>query len=280
MTNLGKPSNQNLVSEILSLPLSVPYHEHEPATSFLSRIAALHGAVSVQDFAHDINFPYKDLICGEPHTFQHLALLGGCDVDQLIASSIRNLGRNTFRLRDEIATTQTMKRTHIRICPCCILKDTDSTEEIWRAWQRIHWQFVSVRICKLHGCSLITLPINSHANYGYDFAAQLRNHWHIVENTTPTSQAQTEFEVYLINRILGIKSNKYLDQLELNIVSHCCEALGFILTKGASANVGKSPDYEQANYGQLGFEVFQNGPPAVQSTLPCCSKHVTKTISF
>ncbi|MEY8829645.1 TniQ family protein [Sedimentitalea sp. XS_ASV28] len=116
------------------LPLKVAYHPLEPATSLMSRLAARHGAASSTDFCRDIGFPYKSLLRGDRDAIEHLARLAGCDADALGRVSIHNLGRNALRLRDEVATTHTLHRSRIRICPDCILPDAVRADaEAWRA---------------------------------------------------------------------------------------------------------------------------------------------------
>lgn len=101
------------------LPLTVVHHPLEPATSLISHLAARHGAASSTDFCRDIGLPYKTLLRGDRAAIEQLARLAGCDADALARISIRNLGRNALRLRDEIATTHTLHRSRIRVCPGC-----------------------------------------------------------------------------------------------------------------------------------------------------------------
>lgn len=115
------------------LPLRVRHHPLEPATSLISRLAARNGVVSVTDFCRDIGFPYKALLRGERHAIVQLSRLAECDAEALWRVSIRNLGQNALRLRDERATTHTLHRSKVRICPDCIRQDAGPAAEAWRA---------------------------------------------------------------------------------------------------------------------------------------------------
>lgn len=83
--------------EFTPLPLTVPHHPLEPATSLISRLAARNGVASVTDFCRDIGFPYKALVRGDRNAIVQLARLAGCDVDALCRFSVRNLGRECHR---------------------------------------------------------------------------------------------------------------------------------------------------------------------------------------
>lgn len=119
------------------LPLAVPHNTYEPATSLISRLAARNGVGSTLEFCQDVRFPYPDLIAGRDNALALLSQLAGCNEAVLKDASIRNLGRNSFRLRNEVATTQSLQRSKVRICPKCVQGDLSGTDEYWRAWRRI-----------------------------------------------------------------------------------------------------------------------------------------------
>lgn len=125
--------------EFTPLPLTVPHHPLEPATSLISRLAARNGVASVTDFCRDIGFPYKALVRGDRNAIVQLARLAGCDADALCRVSVRNLGRIAMRLREEMATTHSLQRSKIRICPGCVRQHAPSEAEAWGAPQRLIW---------------------------------------------------------------------------------------------------------------------------------------------
>lgn len=201
------------------LPLTVGHHPLEPASSLISRLAARHGAVSSTNFCRDIGFPYKALLRGDGDAIEHLARLAVCDADALRRVSIRNLGRNALRLRDEVATTHTLHRSRIRICPDCIRQGAGSAAEAWRAPRRVTWQFVSLRTCPEHNCALMPLPAETFTLHGLDFASQIHKHWQLIERAEPVPQYHTEFEKYLWRRVAGERGDAWIDQLDLNVAS-------------------------------------------------------------
>lgn len=245
------------------LPLTVGHHPLEPASSLISRLAARHGAVSSTNFCRDIGFPYKALLRGDGDAIEHLARLAGCDVNALGQVSVRNLGRNALRLRDEVATTHTLHRSRIRICPDCIRRDAGSAAEAWRAPRRVTWQFVSIRSCPGHNCALIPLPAETFTLHGYDFASQIQKYWQLIERAEPAPQDHTEFEGYLWRRVAGERGEMWIDRLDLNVASRACEVFGLLREHGPDSKLSGHSETEWARFGQSGFEVLRQGADAL-----------------
>ncbi|MFV0383634.1 TniQ family protein, partial [Paracoccus sp. (in: a-proteobacteria)] len=215
------------------------------------------------DFCRDIGFPYKALLRGDHDAIEYLARLAGCDADALARVSIRNLGRNALRLRNEVATTHTLHRSRIRICPDCIRQDAGLPAEVWRAPRRVTWQLVSIRSCPVHSCALIPLPAETFTLHGYDFASQIYKYWQLIERAEPVPQDHTEFEGYLWRRVAGERGEAWIDWLELNVASRACEVFGLLRERGADSRLSGHSETEWAQFGQSGFEVFRQGADAL-----------------
>ncbi|WEF25129.1 TniQ family protein [Paracoccus sp. S3-43] len=249
------------------MPLTVVHHPLESATSLISRLAARHGAASSTDFCRDIGLPYKAFLRGDHDAIEQLARLAGCDADALGRVSIRNLGRNALRLRDEVATTHTLHRSRIRICPDCTRQDAGSAGEAWRAPRQVTWQFVSIRSCPVHRCALMHFPAETFTLQGYDFAAQIRKHWQLIERAEPVPQDHTEFEGYLWRRVAGERGEAWIDQLDLNVARRACEVFGLLRGRGPDSKLSGHGETEWARFGQSGFEVLRQGAEALAEEL-------------
>lgn len=249
------------------LPVTVSHYPLEPATSFISRLAARNGILSVRGFCRDIRFPYSALVAGDLEAIKLLAQLGACDPDALAHASIGNVGGNAFRLRDEMATSQSLQRSRIRICPKCVHADVGPTQETWRAWRRVSWQFTSVRSCATHSCELMSLPVEKFTLGGYDFAAQMRLHWLKISQSAPKLCAPSVFENWLTKRIGGIRGQRWIDQLELNVASRACEVLGLRLLEGPCAALSGHDADDWARYADVGFHIMRGGVGAFECAL-------------
>ncbi len=196
-----------------------------------------------------------------------LADLTGCDAQDLASTSIRHEGRSAFRLRDEIATTHSLQRAKIRVCPECVRHYAMTADECWRAPRHVAWKFVSVRSCPEHDCTLINLPSAKHSRNRQDFTAQLRKHWDFLQSAVPTAQPTTPFEIWLFNRIMGRRGTGLIDRLELNVASRACEMLGLLLDRGPNAKRTGRSEQDWAQFAQSGFDVLNDGEEALSDCL-------------
>jgi hypothetical protein len=235
------------------LPLTVTHAAFEPASSLISRLAARNGADSVQQFCGDIAFPLDALFRGEAIAVTQLAQLAGCDAASLQKLSIRHLGRSYFRLRDEIATTHTLHRTQVRVCPICIRNEAPSAALAWRVPRRLQWKFLSIRSCPQHRCALVSLPPEKFTKDGRDFTAQIRKHFDWIARQKPVRAESNEFEDYLTTRLLKGRGDAWIDELELNVVSRACEILGLLIGVGSEAKLTGHTQTEWARFGQQGY---------------------------
>ncbi|ARC90532.1 TniQ family protein [Rhodovulum sp. MB263] len=204
----------------------MPHAAFEPASSLLSRLAARGGASSMQRFCGDIAFPIDPLFRGEKVAIGQLAQLAGCDAAALEWVSVRHLGKGHFRLRDEFASLQSFQRLRVRVCPECVRAEAPSAAESWRVPRRLQWKFSSIRGCPEHGCMLVTLPPEKFSKDARDFSAQLRKHYGWVVDQPMIHAGHSPLEQYLTDRILKGRGDRWIDRLELNVVSRACEVLG------------------------------------------------------
>ena len=117
-----------------------------------------------------------------------------------------------------------------------------------------------------HDRAALTYPASSAGPFtlhGYDFTAQIRKHWHLIERSCPAPQEHTAFEGYLFRRVAGERSAAWIDQLELNVASRGCQVSGLLRAHGPDGELSGQGEAEWARFGQLGFELFRQGADAV-----------------
>ncbi|MEQ5871816.1 TniQ family protein [Sagittula sp. NFXS13] len=247
--------------------MTVRHAAFEPASSLLSRLAARNGASSMQRFCGDIAFPIDPLFRGEGIAIEQLAQLAGCDVAALEWVSVRHLGKGHFRLRDEFASLQSFQRLRVRVCPECVRAEVPSAAESWRVPRRLQWKFSSIRSCPEHGCMLARLPPEKFSKDARDFSAQLRKHYGWVVDQPMIRAELSPFEQYLTDRILKGRGDRWIDRLELNVVSRACEVLGLRIAKGPDASLAGHREADWRSFGALGYDVLKNGPVALSDCL-------------
>ncbi|MBR9841122.1 MAG: hypothetical protein GYB50_25065 [Rhodobacteraceae bacterium] len=245
----------------------MPHAAFEPASSLLSRLAARGGASSMQRFCGDIAFPIDPLFRGEKVAIGQLAQLAGCDAAALEWVSVRHLGKGHFRLRDEFASRQSFQRLRVRVCPECVRAEAPSAAESWCVPRRLQWKLSSIRGCPEHGCMLVTLPPEKFSKEARDFSAQLRKHYGWVVDQPMIPAGHSPFEQYLTDRILKGRGDRWIDRLELNVVSRASEVLGLRIAKGADASLARHREADWMSFGASGYDVLKDGPVALSECL-------------
>ncbi|MCA0851042.1 TniQ family protein [Salipiger thiooxidans] len=254
------------------LPLTVQHAAFEPASSLLSRLAARGGASSMQRFCGDIAFPIDPLFRGEGIAIEQLAQLAGCDAAALEWVSVRHLGKGHFRLRDEFASLQSFQRLRVRVCPECVRAESPSAAESWRVPRRLQWKFSSIRSCPEHGCMLVNLPPEKFSKDARDFSAQLRKHYGWILDQRMIPAELSPFEQYLSDRILKGRGDRWIDRLELNVVSRACEVLGLRIAKGPDASLAGHIEADWMSFAAMGYDVLKDGPVALSECLAAMAR--------
>ncbi len=226
----------------------------------------------MQRFCGDIAFPIDPLFRGEGIAIEQLAQLAGCDVAALERVSVRHLGKGHFRLRDEFASLQSFQRLRVRVCPECVRAESPSAAESWRVPRRLQWKFSSIRSCPEHGCMLVSLPPEKFSKDARDFSAQLRKHYVWVVDQPMIPAGHSPFEQYLTDRILRGRGDRWIDRLELNVVSRACEVLGLRIAKGPDASLAGHREADWRSFGALGYDVLRSGPVALSDCLAAMAR--------
>jgi hypothetical protein len=226
----------------------------------------------MQRFCGDIAFPIDPLFRGEKVAIGQLAQLAGCDAAALERVSVRHLGKGHFRLRDEFASLQSFQRLRVRVCPECVRAEAPSAAESWRVPRRLQWKFSSIRSCPEHGCMLVSLPPEKFSKDARDFSAQLRKHYGWILDQPMIPAGHSPFEQYLTDRILKGRGDRWIDRLELNVVSRACEVLGQRIAKGPDASLAGHREADWRGFGALGYDVLKGGPVALSDCLAAMAR--------
>lgn len=107
----------------------------------------------------------------------------------------------------------------------------------------------------------MALPAEPITLHGYDFTAQLRKNWQLIEQAEPVPQKHTALESYLCGRVSGERGEAWIDQLELNVASRACEVFGLLLAQGPDGKprghgeaVSIEPTFTGGDYAQAADE--------------------------
>lgn len=99
---------------------------------------------------------------------------------------------------------------------------------------------------------LVSLPPEKFSKDARDFSAQLRKHYGWILDQLVIYADHSPFEEYLTNRILKGRGERWLDRLELNVVSRACEVLGLRIAKGSDASLAGHTEADWMSFCALG----------------------------
>lgn len=131
------------------LALTLPLERFEPATSFVSRLAALNGCAYVQDFCSDMGLNWRRIIKGDDHELEGLAELSGADLKAIIHHSTKVISNRRYELHGEVLTPICHIRGRQPICPKCLMNDV-VTCRAFASRSRSHWNISQIRHCAKH----------------------------------------------------------------------------------------------------------------------------------
>jgi hypothetical protein len=201
----------------------------EPLPNFLSRLAAVNGARSLQDFRRHFmlkthkSYRTEDL-------FARIRKLTGIAEDVLASHGIFHATGHSELNHTKLRWTN-LHTASARYCPLCIQNDYLRQDESikGRHWVRGGWHAVNNHVCIEHSVELFTSPITYNAGNRWDFSKHIRDNPMEVGNAA-ASVMRCEihpYDRYFDQRIGGSVQNlHFLDALPYHIAYRLCELIG------------------------------------------------------
>ncbi|EEX13769.1 hypothetical protein CSE45_0244 [Citreicella sp. SE45] len=119
---------------------------------------------------------------------------------------------------------------------------------------------------------LVNLPPEKFSKDARDFSAQLRKHYGWILDQPMIPAEHSPLEQYLTDRILKGRGDRWIDRLELNVVSRACEVLGLRIAKGPDASLAGHREAEWMSFGAMGYDVLKDGPVALSECLAAMAR--------
>lgn len=246
----------------MRLPNSVDFHADEPPISLASRLAAANGFASLGMLTRLLGIKPLAIARGEPEATRILADLSGFPVADVSRYAMRPSVNSKSSLGGCIVSEETLLYLPIRrICPHCIEADlaNGSGVPLARPYQRHQWQTPEIEVCGLHEVELV--PVAPPKHLEHDFARFVQTYGSDIRAAAATlvPRALPPAQKYIEGRLGGVRSNPFLDQLELYVVVKTCKRFAaFMRQHGDSSDVS---DLE------LGYGVARGGPAALEETV-------------
>jgi hypothetical protein len=246
----------------MRLPNSVDLHPDEPPISLASRLAAANGFTSLGMLARLVGITPVAIARGEPAAMETLADLSGFAVADVSRYAMRPSVNGRSSLGGCIVPKSTLLYLPIRrICPRCIEADLarGSGLPLARPYQRHQWQTSEIEVCGIHEVELV--PVATPKHLEHDFARFVQTYGPDIHAAAATSvpRALPPAQKYIGGRLGGVRSNPFLDQLELYVVVETCKRFAAFMRQH-----GDDSDLSDL---ELGYEVARGGPAALEMTV-------------
>ena len=251
------------------LPIRVPLGEGEFPASFCSRLALVNGCRSARNFCEDTGLGFRDIVNGSPDALAVLAELGGVQFETLFASAIHKAD-DRYRIGTEILSKEAIRWRGLLVCPACIDEDAARwgyVEEAASCYRTI-WLIAGVTTCVRHNLKLIELDSAKGASglARHDTAPRIEEELLFIGGKIEPRRA-SPLEVYVSDRLNGLRGESWFDQLPLYAVIKASEMVGASAYRGHRVSIQDLDDDARFHSASIGFQILSAGPDSFRTFL-------------
>lgn len=249
------------------LPLTVTLGAFEPASSYLSRLAARNG-ISPQEFCSDFALGIDDLLAGKSEPIAALAAVGGVDPGALAAWTPVHVDARRTRFRALVLTRSTMSSDDIRGCPHCLAHDAAASARrpVQAMYLRAFWRHEFSFVCLEHGQWLSPLWRDKDARTRLDSAGHFeRRDKNGLAPLSDQPVTPTAFDLWLAARFVGQSGKSWLDQFDFQASLDFCDLLGRSLVRAQFPQLADMTRQDRWRAVSAAFEIATQGETAIQA---------------
>ena len=247
---------------------SLELRSGESPASFLSRLALLHRAQSLNVFALDMGFQHQHIIDGDRAALSRLATVSGAPVEQLFDQAIVR-EQDHYLYRGQKFARSSLRRARVMACPRCLAEDLGDGASPWQASGRSDWLFQYYRVCLKHHVQMVELGNVSNDQSPHDFARRMAPL--VFDVPTLAQEAKpsdpTELEQYLEARLNGGAGPRWLDSLPFYVAWRTCEVIGAVDRNGRDAPIRDLSEEDCRHAGSRGYAIAAGGPAHIRGFL-------------
>ncbi|UGV26999.1 hypothetical protein E0H22_15660 [Rhodopseudomonas boonkerdii] len=249
-----------------ALQLTIKTGSNETPTSYASRLAA-RNCVSARVLAQDFLFSFQSVVDGEHDEIRRLADLGGVAAEPLIEHAVVKTDSG-FSLRGQQLTKPTIRRARVVGCPFCLASDIRGSDlpPAIAVHGRSEWNVASIRSCRQHRASLVTLADALTPGNLHDFTRNVA--------PTVTDIAKLEdravmrepsgLETYLLDRLDGHANHPFLDRLPFYVAAWTTEIVGAVVEFGKKVKLDELTEDQRHCAGDAGFRFMRDGAAGLE----------------
>lgn len=242
----------------MRLPVNVPFHpDSETPLSLASRLASAMGFSSV---AVLLGGKAQAVARGEPDAIKMLSSWTGVPPEQLSRFAVPTREEaGEWRLGGAVFRKEMRVAGRFRFCPHCLADDTDTGigRPRSRPYERASWATRAITACTRHRELLVEAAEIAPSNDVALFAAE---GWHLeCLRGAPADIAELEVDLYLEGRILGKRTQSFIDRQEVHVLLMLFQFLGwFVQNRLPSFDLCGKPANE-LTVRAAGFRVVNGG---------------------
>lgn len=240
-------------------------HARETIASYGYRIARLSGLTSLPELVHLFDLDLRALLMGDRHSVENLARYTGCDPQALVRGALDASNPRRLQLGADPRNKVQCAPDRYRFCPACLggLADGDLRSA---CLGRTDWLIDANHVCAEHGLRLMTVLPRKAARMQHDLSPLIPKL--IAARAAPWQPGRpTTLEHYITERLDGVHSGRWIDDVQLDVAIHTAEVFGAMAMRGPQGDwKGISAD-ERREHGHLGAEVLIKGPAAIKDFL-------------
>lgn len=225
-------------------------HPRETIASYGYRIAQLSGLASLPELTHLFDLDLRALLMGDRRSIERLAGYTGCDSQALPHGAMDASNPRRLQLGADTGNKVQCTPDRYRFCPVCIAGLAEG--DMWQTCiGRTDWLIHANNVCAEHGVRLISVAPPKKARMQPDLSRMILALL-AAQKAPPFPDQPTALEGYIVERLDGRSTGRWIDGGQLDVVVHTAEEFGALATRGPQVSwEGISAD-ELREHGHIG----------------------------
>ncbi|WP_082675318.1 TniQ family protein [Aureimonas ureilytica] len=243
----------------------------ETPPDYASRLAMKSRRDDVAKFCLDFGLDHQGVVDGRLEAIDELAMASGVAWGRMYEHAFRRIEEGlTYIHRDQFFTRPQLNRDRLRICPYCLAEDVEHGEGRVesRPYRRSVWMIDVVRICEIHGRTLVDLPdvgsIGAH-DTSIRIATALANMRDLVAKSVVNRP--TSLEQYVRHRLQGGRTADWIDALPMYVVINVAPIIGSLEVSDDPSELQDVPEKTRVQWEEVGTNILTGGPAEVGALL-------------
>lgn len=242
----------------------------ETLPSYGYRVALLSGVPSLRELAYLFDLDLPAFLKGHHHSLEVFANYVGHNPAVLAQGSVDAASMHRLQIGPSKQNRVQCSAGSFRFCPKCV-EGLETVDHQYLCLSRAEWLVDAVHVCPIHRVRLMTVTPEKAGRIQADIPKLIPKIVAASTVATPSTAEPTTLERYIVNRLDGIATDEWVDNIQLDVVIHTAEVFGAMELRGQHSNWSDIGPEERRQHGAVGAEVLIEGPSAIMEFL---AKHI------